>query len=99
MNRKMLIAAAATSLIATGCYRASVQTGLQPAPQVIERQWAHGYLWGLVGPNPVKAGVECPTGIAEVETRLSIANQLASYFTIGLYTPMTIRTVCAVPRD
>lgn len=99
MRRQLSIAIAATSMLATGCYRATVQTGLRPSPQVVERQWAHGYLWGLVSPDPMQVGAECATGVARVETRLSAKNQIASYVTAGIYTPMTIRAVCADPTD
>ncbi len=41
----------------------------------------------------------CPAGAARVETRLSFTNQLVSFFTLGIYTPMEIVVTCADDRQ
>lgn len=84
-------------LIFSGCYHATVTTGLAPAANAphIERGWAHGWLWGLVPPSATETTQQCPRGVATVETKVSVANRLASWFTGGLYTPMSVTATCA----
>jgi hypothetical protein len=91
--RVLLVAVAA--LILGGCYHATIDTGLQPSGQKIEKKWAHGFVYGLVPPETIETASRCPNGVAKVETRLSFLNQLASALTWGLYTPMTIEVNCA----
>jgi hypothetical protein len=64
----------------------------------VEKNWAHGFLFGLVPPSEVQTAAECPSGVATVETQLSFLNQLASFLTAGIYTPMTITVQCASGR-
>ena len=37
----------------------------------------------------------CPNGVARVETQLSFVNQLVSFLTLGIFTPMSIKVTCA----
>lgn len=37
-----------------GCHHATIDTGLAPSGQVIERPWAHGFIAGLVPPSVVE---------------------------------------------
>lgn len=80
-----------------GCYHATVDTGLRPSAEGFQKDWAHSFLYGLVPPSTVETATECPNGVAQVETQLSFLNQLASFLTGGLYTPMTITVTCAAP--
>jgi hypothetical protein len=82
----------------SGCYHATIDTGLTPTAVTIEKAWAHGWILGLVPPNTVETMAKCPTGVAKVETQLSFANQLVSALTGGIYTPMEIKVTCAGPR-
>jgi hypothetical protein len=77
------------------CYHAVVETGLPASPQVIEKTFASGWIYGLVPPSPVKAMSECPSGVSKVETQLSFVNQLVNFLTLGIYTPMWIKVTCA----
>ena len=92
---------AAAALLAittvTGCYRATINTGLPPSTIEIEEEWAHSWLGGLVPPDEMDVAGQCPSGVAQVETELSFLNQLAAAVTWGIYTPMTLRVVCALP--
>lgn len=88
-----LIAVAAGLL--GGCYHATIETGLPPSPQVIDQGFASGWIYGLVPPKTVTAASKCPSGVAKVETELSFVNQLVSFLTLGIYTPMHIRVTCA----
>lgn len=96
--RKML-SLAIVLIASTGCYHATVETGLAPSPQTIEKPWAHGFLWGLVPPSTLETAQKCPNGAAKVETQISFLNQLAGGFlTGGIYSPMSIKVTCAAPR-
>jgi hypothetical protein len=62
---------------------------------VVGDKWASGWILGLVPPDAIDAGAECPNGVARVETQLSFVNQLVSIITFGIYTPMQIDVTCA----
>jgi len=83
------------TLLLGGCYHAIVETGRQPSGTVVENQWAHSFLYGLVPPNPVDVSSRCPSGVAKVETQHSFLNGVAALITWGIYTPMTITVQCA----
>ncbi|MGH7476451.1 MAG: Bor family protein [Longimicrobiales bacterium] len=78
-----------------GCYHATIDTGLTPSGESVEVEWAHGFVYGLVPPSTVETASRCPNGVARVDTQLSFLNQLASFLTFWLYTPMTIEVQCA----
>lgn len=94
MTRSGLILAFAV-LAGTGCYHATIDTGRPPAPETIEKNWAHGFVYGLVPPSVVETAQKCPNGVAKVETMQSFLNGLVYYLTWGLYSPMTIKVTCA----
>lgn len=79
----------------TGCYTATVETGLAPSAKVIKKSFASSWIYGLVPPSTVKAAAECTDGVAIVQTRLSFVNQLVGLITFGIYTPMEITVTCA----
>ncbi len=79
----------------SGCYHATVDTGVAPSKLVIDKQWASGWIMGLVPPSTVATAARCPAGVSKVETRLSFLNQLVSFLTVSIYTPMHIRVTCA----
>jgi hypothetical protein len=55
------------------------------------------YFWGRVPPKVVTTAVKCQEGTSRVETRHSFLNSLATLGTLGIYSPMEIRVVCAGP--
>lgn len=79
----------------SGCYHATVVTGLQPSAEVIEKNFAPSWIYGLVPPPTVETMQQCENGVAKVETELSFVNQLVGALTLGIYTPMTIKVTCA----
>jgi hypothetical protein len=79
-----------------GCFHATIETGLTPSTQVLERKWASSWIYGLVPPKTVEAAGRCPNGVAKVETQLSFLNQVVHILTLGIYTPMDIRVTCAL---
>jgi hypothetical protein len=89
---------AATVLFLGACHHATVNTGLQPSGQK-SSQWGHSFIYGLVPPGTVDGTAKCPNGVARVETQLSFPNQLVSWLTFGLYSPMTITVECAATRS
>ncbi|HET6579197.1 MAG TPA: hypothetical protein VFG66_12795 [Gemmatimonadales bacterium] len=93
--RAFLLVACVLSL---GCYHATVETGAPPSPEVIDKSFASGWIYGLVPPSTVSTAARCPNGPAKVETRLSFVNQLVSFLTLGIYTPMQITVTCAASK-
>jgi hypothetical protein len=91
----LLVFLAFMALSATGCYHATVETGLTPSSEVIEESFASGWIYGLVPPNTISAQVKCKHGVAKVETQHSFVNELVSFITLGIYTPMSIKVTCA----
>jgi len=86
-------------IVLAGCYTARVETGLQPSNQVYKQGFASCWLYGLIPPKTVEASMNCPNGVAVVETQLSFVNQLVGLLTLGIYTPMQIVVTCAeAPR-
>ncbi len=84
-----------STVLFTGCYHASITTGKQPSAKKIRKPFASSWIYGLVPPSTVEAAEECPNGVARVETQLSFVNQLVSFLTSGIYTPMSITVTCA----
>ena len=86
----------AASLVAmAGCYHATVETGATPSTQVINKSFASAWIYGLVPPSTVSTAERCPNGVAKIETQLSFVNQVVSFLTLGIYTPMQITVTCA----
>ncbi len=92
--RRMLVVAASLVLL-TGCYHATVNTGLAPSPQTVEKPWAMSFVYGLIPPSTVETAARCPKGVAKVETRLSFLNLVVANLTLGVITPMEITITCA----
>jgi hypothetical protein len=83
----------------TGCYKATIETGLQPSGESIKNEWAHSFIAGLVPPSTVETASRCPNGVARVQTQLSFLNMVANAVTFGIYSPMTIEVQCAAARE
>ena len=94
MKRIATLALACLAVTALGCYHATmVETGLTPSTQTVEKSFAAGWLFGLVGPN-IETN-KCPHGIAKAETQVSFVNQLVAWLTLDIYTPMNVKLTCA----
>jgi Bor protein len=83
------------AVLLTACYHATIDTGLAPSNQVIEKAWASGWVFGLVPPSTVETQSKCSSGVSKVETQLSFVNQLVAFLTLDIYTPMNIKVTCA----
>ena len=93
--KKLIAPLVIATFALSGCYHATVDTGLAPSGETVENNWAHGFLYGLVGPSTVETAAACPNGVAQVETVHSFVNLLAQFITFGLYAPMSIKVQCA----
>ncbi len=84
------------ALALSGCYSAQVTTDKQPSGEVIEKKWATGFVAGLATPGAkIDAAQQCSNGVAMVETQVSFLNQLATFVTFNLYSPMSVTVTCA----
>src|ERR1041384_1774606 len=95
LARSVAIAGIGLSL---GCYHATVETGAPASNEIVSKSFASGWIFGLVPPSTVATAAKCPNGVAKVETQLSFVNQLVSFLTLYIYTPMNIKVTCAAKR-
>ena len=95
MKKSLFALLTVAALASTGCYHATVTTGLTPGTIVIDQPWAMSFVYGLVPPPTVEAAGRCSDGVAVVETELSFLNGLVSFVTAGIVTPMHITVTCA----
>jgi Bor protein len=98
MRRLSRVTIVVTLIVTAGCYHATIDTGATPSTVVISKEWAAGWIYGLVPPSTVETASTCPNGVAKVETQLSFLNQLVAFLTFEIYTPMSIKVTCAAPR-
>src|SRR5688572_21394702 len=82
-------------VLSLGCYHATIETGAPASNEVISKSFASGWVFGLVPPSTVATAAKCPNGVSKVETQLSFVNQLVSWLTLYIYTPMSIKVTCA----
>ena len=98
MRCSLRVSVGALLIAALGCYHATVETGLTPSSQTVQKSFASGWLFGLVPPSAVQTASRCPNGAAKIETQLSFVNQLVAWLTGYIYTPMSIKVTCAESR-
>jgi hypothetical protein len=95
MRRTARLTAVLLLAAAAGCYHATIDTGLTPSPQTVEKPWAASFIDGLVPPSTVETKAKCPNGAARVDTQLSFLNMVVGVITFGIFTPMDIKVTCA----
>src|SRR5690348_3634977 len=95
MTRLAKAAVVCGAVMLSACWHATIDTGLAPSNQVVEKQWASAWIIGLVPPSTVETKAKCPHGVSKVETQLSFVNQLVAFLTLDIYTPMSIKVTCA----
>lgn len=84
------------TLLFSGCYHASITTGLpESTTEVYETPWAMAFVAGLIPPAEIDASEQCDNGVAKVETQLSFMNQIVGAITFGIVTPMHVTVTCA----
>ncbi len=97
MPTKASLSPLALAVVLAGCYHTTVETGLPPGTQTLEREWASAWIYGLVPPAVVETASRCPNGVARMETQISFLNGLVGVLTFGIFTPMTLTVTCAGP--
>src|SRR6059058_1396454 len=95
MSRFLRLSLVGVFPFALACYHATVDTGLKPSAQVVEKSFAAGWIFGLVPPSTVHTSSQCTHGAAKIETQLSFVNQLVAFLTADIFTPMSIKVTCA----
>lgn len=85
-----------TTVLLTGCYHASITTGLpESSTEIYDTPWAMGFVAGLIPPAEIDASDKCTNGVAKVETQLSFLNQIVGMLTFQIITPMHVTVTCA----
>ncbi len=82
-----------SSLALAGCYRVTVRSNAIPAGPPIEKK-AHVFLFGLVGGD---VDVGCTP--AMIETKRGFLDWFVGGLSLGLYTPQSTSTYCAMPQQ
>ncbi|MGI9042626.1 MAG: Bor family protein [Gemmatimonadaceae bacterium] len=95
MRRVTNIALLGALALTAGCFHAVIETGRPASGTIVENKWASGFIYGLVPPAVVNTASQCPNGVSRVETQHTFLNQLASFVTFGIYSPITITVACA----
>jgi putative copper export protein len=95
MRHGLKLVLAGTLVAASACYHATIETGLTPSAQVVEKSFASAWIGGLVPPSAVATASQCKGGVSKVETQLSFVNMLVGFLTLSIYTPMNIKVTCA----
>lgn len=86
----------------TGCFRQSIRALDQEGLELTDRGGEHeshtslGLFYGLI---PGKTKVECPNGIARVDTGFPWYGIFAIYFTAGLVMPLKATYICNAPPE
>src|SRR5256885_4996762 len=71
MRCSLGLSATVLLVAALGCYHATVETGLTPSNQTVEKSFASGWIAGLIPPSTVQTASKCPNGAAKIETQRS----------------------------
>ena len=95
MKRSFRAPLALALVSSMACYHAVITTGRAESSTVVEKEWASGFIDGLVPPDPIDVSKTCASGVAKVETQHSFLNLLVQFITIGIYTPIDIKVTCA----
>jgi hypothetical protein len=98
MRNGSLLLVALLAVVASGCYRATVETGHAPSGETVSQNWAASFIYGLIPPSTVQTAARCPHGAAVVQTQHSFMNMIVTGITFGLFSPMSINVQCAAAR-
>ena len=99
MKARPLFVVVLSAFVLSGCYVATIETGLPASDTKIVNNWASCFVYGLVPPETVQTASKCPSGVAKVVTKHSFLNGLVAGLTLSIYTPMTIEVTCARASD
>ncbi len=94
------LALLALTALSSGCYRASLSSGLPPgdAAPDYDFRWKHAFLFGVADNDAdLDLFVVCPHGWAEIDEQHDILTATTTLGTLGIYTPRRVTIVCAGP--
>jgi hypothetical protein len=91
-------AAAAVTMLATGCMTSSYSTGL-PGGGEMHLEAARYHLWGLMGDKTLDLSQVCPNGVAHWRDYVTLGDWLITCVACGglIYGSETIEIECAGP--
>ena len=100
MRCSLRVSVAGLLIAALGCYHATVETGLTPSNQTVEKSFASGWILGLIPPSTVETASKCPNGAAKIEIekwnsrkpQTSYVPIAGSAWVIGLLPPISCAT-------
>ena len=95
MKAKFLLAVVFSAVVLSGCFIATIETGLPPSDTKIVNGWAACFVYGLIPPKIVETASKCPSGVAKVVTKHSFLNGVVAALTFSIFTPITIEVTCA----
>jgi hypothetical protein len=87
MRKGSLLLVAVLAVVASGCYCATVETGLAPSGDSVSQNWATSFLYGLVPPATVQTAARCPHGVATVQTQHS---DVVRYYRVQFEFPTSV---------
>ncbi len=91
----MKIALLTTALALSACNAHQVTYDTSLPRGKAHSEWTGHYFGGLVGHTEINVRRICPQGVAKIETYRSVGNGFVGAFTLGIYTPRTVRITCA----
>jgi hypothetical protein len=96
MNKQLVLAAALT-LATTACATHNIHYKNPTVTASAETKSAKQsfFLYGMAGGSEVDLAKLCPSGVAGIDSKKSVADQLLTTFTLGLYSPMSVDVTCA----
>ncbi len=93
--RKGVLAAAAASMLLSGCYHQVVATGLSAGSTKIDKMWTSTFIFGLVEAKPIDVREQCKSGVAFVDSKFEVLNWLGAVVTLGIWVPWHVTVTCA----
>jgi hypothetical protein len=94
--QKQLVLAAALTLATTACTTHNIHYKNPTVTASGETKSAKQsfFLYGLAGGSEVNLATLCPNGVAGIDSQKSVADQLLTALTLGLYSPMSVEVTC-----
>jgi hypothetical protein len=94
---QMALVTLGLALAATGCatHTINYKNPTAQAGGATQSAKQSFFLWGLVGGAEVDLVKMCPTGVAQIQSKTSVGDQVFTILTGGIYSPMSVNVQCA----